>query len=76
MVTRASVKLAGPRAVLRQGPEVFELHFEGAEPAILDISQPATPLDAPNPDARLVVGRSRADAEGRSRIRVQLGSPR
>jgi oligo-alginate lyase len=75
LATRAEIQITGSLAVLRQDGQQFRVAFEGARPEVLDISQPATPLDAPNPNTRLLAARTQAGLDGRSNMRVILGAP-
>jgi oligo-alginate lyase len=72
MATRAQVQIEGDRALLQIGGKQAAARFVGAQPEVLDISQPVTDLDAPNPGMRLLVVRARPDADGRGAIRVEL----
>jgi oligo-alginate lyase len=74
MASRARIELEGELAVLRQDGQKFEIRFSGVQPEVLDISQPVTDLDAPNPGMRLLAARVKADASGQADIRVNLGS--
>jgi hypothetical protein len=72
MVTRAGVEIAGTNVVLRQDDQQLAMEFNGAQPEVLDISEPASPLDAPNPGMRLLAAHTTADAAGRANILVRL----
>jgi oligo-alginate lyase len=74
MATRAQIQVVGDRAILRNKSRRLEVDFHGLTPEILDISQPATDLDAPNPEMRLLIARIKAGADGQARIRVSLSA--
>jgi oligo-alginate lyase len=73
MATRAQSDLDDQRVTLRQDGRRFVLQFDGARPDIIDISQPATPLDAPNPGMRMVAALVQADPNGHASFQVTLG---
>lgn len=70
MATRARAEKTGVYALLQQDRQSLGVGFEGIPPATLDISQPATPLDAPNPGMSLLTASAIADQDGRCAIRV------
>jgi oligo-alginate lyase len=72
MATRAGIELDGERALLQHEGRSFEVRFNGLLPEVLDISQPASELDVPNPGMRLLAARAQAAADGRAGIRVTL----
>jgi oligo-alginate lyase len=73
MATRARIELDGERAVLRQDGRRFPIHFKELQPESVDISAPASDLDAPNPGMSLLTALVQPDAEGRATIHVTLG---
>lgn len=76
MATRAQIEIDGERASLRQDGRQFNVQFDGLQPGIVDISQPVTDLDVPNPGMRLLTAHIQPDAQGRAVCRVTLGSVR
>jgi oligo-alginate lyase len=73
MATRARIELDGQVAILRQDDRRFPVRFNGSRPEVIDISQPASDLDVPNPGMRLLVTRVEPDPSGAATIRVTLG---
>jgi oligo-alginate lyase len=73
MATRAQIELDGEQAKLRQDGRQFNVRFHGLQPETVDISQPASDLDVPNPGMRLLTAHVQPDAQGRATIHVTLG---
>jgi oligo-alginate lyase len=76
MATRARITIDGERAVLQHHGREFPIHFEGISPEIIDISQPASDLDVPNPGMNLLTARVQANPNGRATFHVTLGPAR